>query len=208
MTQAHSPDPQADHNADRPYLPVLQRPPVPRTRRTRALMFATLVVAAGLTGAAVTKAFSNPFIFTSGWAPGCASGGMTRAGGACHLNPEAMEDRADRMVRHLAIELDANAEQQERLRGIVRGLVKDVVPLREKTAEARRQARNLLTQTSIDRAAMEKLRAEQMSLADSVSRRITQALGDAAEILSPEQRRKLSDRFPRFGENGPGWRRG
>ena len=55
---------------------------------------------------------------------------------------------------------------------------------------------------------MEKLRAEQIALADTVSKRVVQALGDAAEVLSPEQRRKLNDRFPPVGSFGPNWRRG
>ena len=111
------------------------------------------------------------------------------------------------MVRHLSIELDANNEQQEKLRGIMRGMLKDVLPARERARAARLQARELLTANTIDRAAMEKLRADQIALADTVSKRITQALGDAAEVLSPEQRRKLADRFP---PRGPmmGWHRG
>ena len=78
-------------------------------------------------------------------------------------------------------------------------MLKDVLPARERAFAARRQARELLTATTIDRAAIEKLRADQIALADSVSKRVTQALGDAAEVLSPEQRRKLSDRIPPFG---------
>ncbi len=66
----------------------------------------------------------------------------------------------------------------------------------------------MLTQTTIDRGAMEKLRAEQIALADTVSKRVVQALGDAAEVLSPEQRRKLNDRIPPVGSFGPTWRRG
>ncbi len=42
------------HNSDRP-IPS-HTPPVPRTKRSRTILFATLVLAAGLTGAAVTKA--------------------------------------------------------------------------------------------------------------------------------------------------------
>lgn len=191
------------HNADRPEPSPAPHVPAPRTRRGRTLMFATLIVAAGLTGAAVTKAVSNPFGFGPGW-----HGGGMRGHWGAPLDPAQIEDRADRMVRHLAVELDANNEQQDKLRGIMRGMLKDVIPAREKAQAARKQARELLTQTTIDRGAMEKLRTEQIALADSVSKRVVQALGDAAEVLSPEQRRKLNDRFPPFGAGGPGWRHG
>lgn len=179
---------------------------VPRTRRGRTILFATLIAATTIiTGAAVSKAFSNPFAFGPGWH------GARGHWGSVPLDPAQIEDRADRMVRHLSIELDANNEQQEKLRGIMRGMLKDVLPARERADAARRQARDLLTATTIDRAAMEKLRADQIALADTVSKRITQALGDAAEVLSPEQRRKLADRFPPRGPMGfgpGGWRRG
>jgi Spy/CpxP family protein refolding chaperone len=194
-------DPRTEqHHGDRP-IPQ-SSPPMPRSKRSRTLLFATLIVAAGLTGAAVTKAVSNPF----GYGPGF-HGGMRGPWGA-PLDPAQIEDRADRMVRHLGVELDATTDQQEKLRTIMRGMLKDVLPAREKAFAARRQARELLTQTTIDRGAMEKLRAEQIALADSVSKRVAQALGDAAEVLSPEQRRKLNDRIPPVGSFGPHWRRG
>jgi protein CpxP len=196
-----------DHPIDQQHHAAAARAPVPRTRRGRTILFATLIAATTIiTGAAVSKAFSNPFAFGPGWH------GARGHWGSVPLDPAQIEDRADRMVRHLSIELDANAEQQEKLRGIVRGMLKDVLPARERTLAARRQARELLTATNIDRAAMEKLRADQIALADTVSKRITQALGDAAEVLSPEQRRKLSDRIPPFGPGmgmaPPPWRRG
>jgi Spy/CpxP family protein refolding chaperone len=186
-----------------PQNPIPQSTPaVPRTRRGRKLLFATLIAAtAVIAGAAVTKAVSNPF----GFGPGFH--GMRGSWGA-PLDPAQIEDRADRMVRHLGIELDATTDQQEKLRTIMRGMLKDVLPAREKAFAARRQARELLTQNTIDRGAMEKLRAEQIALADSVSKRVVQALADAAEVLSPEQRRKLNDRIPPVGSFGPPWRRG
>jgi Spy/CpxP family protein refolding chaperone len=195
MTDIHPNDPIGSHAAP-------TRAPVPRTRRGRTLLFATIIAAtAVITGAAVTKAFSNPFGFGPGWH------GARGHWGSVPLDPAQIEDRADRMVRHLSIELDATNEQQEKLRGIMRGMLKDVLPARDRAEAARRQARELLTATTIDRSAMEKLRADQIALADQVSKRITQALGDAAEVLSPEQRRKLADRLP---PRGPmmGWRRG
>lgn len=196
----HKPAPRSDHPIDHQHHAA--RSPVPRTRRGRTILFATLIAATAIiTGAAVTKAFSNPFAFGPGWH------GARGHWGSVPLDPAIIEDRADRMVRHLAIELDANNDQQEKLRGVVRAMLKDVLPARERALAARRQARELLTATTIDRAAIEKLRADQIALADTVSKRVTQALGDAAEMLSPEQRRKLSDRFP---PRGPmmGWHRG
>jgi Spy/CpxP family protein refolding chaperone len=126
------------------------------------------------------------------------------------MDPAQIEDRADRMVRHVSIELDATNEQQEKLRAIVKSAVKDILPMREKARAARERAHSLLTQDKVERADIEKFRAEQAALADAFSKRIAQAIGDAAEVLSPEQRRKLADRLPPRGfGHGPGmpWNR-
>lgn len=173
--------------------PANEQPP--RKKRGRAFLIATLMLAAGLTGAAVTKAVSNPH----GFGPG---------GWHHRFSAANVEDRADRMVRHFAVEIDASAEQQEKLRGIMRGAVKDVLPAHEKAHAARLQARELLSQPTINRAEIEKFRAEQIGLADAVSKRIAQAIGDAAEVLTAEQRKKLNDRFPPFGGYWHGGRRG
>ena len=45
------------------------------------------------------------------------------------FDPARIEDGADRGVRHLAIEIDATNEQQEKLRAIVKGAVKDLLHL-------------------------------------------------------------------------------
>jgi periplasmic protein CpxP/Spy len=115
-----------------------------------------------------------------------------------------VEAHADRIVRHLAIEIDATAEQQDKLRAIVRDAVKDLLPMREKLLAARATARDLLTQQTIDRAAIEKFRADQIAFHDAASKRLVQAVADAAEVLTPEQRRKISDMLPRGGHWGGG----
>jgi Spy/CpxP family protein refolding chaperone len=116
---------------------------------------------------------------------------------------EAIVDaQADRMIRHLAVEIDATAEQQDKLQSIVHAAVKDLLPLREKVQAAKATGRELLTQQTVDRAALEKLRADQIALHDTASRRLIQAIGDAAEVLTPEQRRKISNMAQRRGEAG------
>jgi Spy/CpxP family protein refolding chaperone len=173
------------------------RPQARRRRLRAALLVLIVALAAGLTGMFVTNVLSRGFGF-----------GPWHGGFMGPLDPAMIEDRADRMVRHLAIEIDATAEQQDKLRAVVKAAVKDLVPMREQAQAARRQARELLTRTSIDRAEIEKFRAEQIARADAASRRLAQAIADAAEILTPEQRRIINDRFPPAGGYWHRWHRG
>ena len=191
--------------------PPASAAPEPHTaprRSRRYLTIAAIVVAAGLTGAVATKAFSESGFGPGGWhGPGFGHGMMGgRFGGP--IDPARAERRADRMVRHLAIEIDASTEQQEKLRAIVKSAVKDLVPLRERAQAARQKARELLTQPTIDRAAIEAFRAEQVAQLDGVSKRLTQALTEAAEILTPEQRQQISEHMERRRDRWRGWRRG
>lgn len=169
--------------------------PAPRRRRARITLFAVVIAAASaLTGAVAANAFG---MGPGGWGPGWGPGFGHRHGwGMRQLDPAQAEERADRMVRHLAVEVDATAEQQQKLRTIVKGFVKDVLPMREKAKAARERGRTLLTQPDLDRAAIEAFRADQMALADSFSKRVAQALADAAEVLTPEQRKKLGEMLP------------
>jgi Spy/CpxP family protein refolding chaperone len=120
--------------------------------------------------------------------------------------------RADRMIRHLAVEIDATADQQDKLRAIVRSTVKDLLPVRDKMLAARATGRELLTRPTIDRAALESLRADQIATHEAVSKQLVQAVADAADVLTPEQRRKISDMLPAGGgwgmDRGPGPRWG
>lgn len=184
-----------DQNAPSPEHP----PRAARLPNSPTLLIAAIVLVAGLSGALVTKAFSAG---PGGW--GSHFGGMHHG----PLNASQVEERADRMVRHLAVEVDASNEQQEKLRGIMRAAVKDVVPAAERARNARLQGRDLLAAPTINRADLEKLRTEQLASADAVSKRVVQAIADAAEVLTPEQRKKLNDRFPPHGGFWRPWHRG
>jgi len=173
--------------------------PARRRRGRAALLGLVLALGVGTTAFFAGQAFSQPGFGPFGGWHGRMMGQM---------DPAQIEDHADRMVRHLAIEVDATAEQQERLRAVVKSAVKDLLPMREKAQAARQRGHELLTRTTIDRAAIEAFRAEQMAQMDAISKRVAQAIGDAATILTVEQRKKIEDRMrPRPGFWG-GWRRG
>lgn len=120
-------------------------------------------------------------------------------GGHCHhgrgmqhdMTPEAMSQHVDAMVNHMLA--DGTPEQKAKVADIAKAAFKDLYPLRQQHQAARQQAVTLLTQASIDRAALEQVRADELRLADQVSRRITQAVADAAEVLTPAQRLRLAE---------------
>ncbi len=60
---------------------------------------------------------------------------------------------------------------------------------------------------AIDRAAIEAFRAEQLALADAASKRFAQAVGDAAEVLTPDQRQKAHELL-QWRRGWHHWRRG
>jgi protein CpxP len=113
------------------------------------------------------------------------------------MDPAELDQHLDRMLKHLYVEIDATEEQKQKLEPIVKQAAKDLVPLRENLHAGRREAIGLLTQDRIDPTAIEALRAKQIGLADEASRRLTRALADAAEVLTPAQRKHLAAHFAR-----------
>ena len=166
----------------------------------QALGHRMLASVPGMAAAATFEGGFGPGFVGTDWQSGLLNGAIETI----------VEARADRMIRHLSIEIDATAEQQDKLRAIMRAAVKDLLPVRDKVLAARTSARELLIQQTIDRTAIEKLRADQIAMYDAASQRLVQAVADAAEVLTPEQRRKLSTMLPPRGgpwSGGP-WGRG
>lgn len=120
-----------------------------------------------------------------------------------HLDPAQLDAHLDRMLKHLYVEIDATEAQKQALAPIVKSAARDLLPLRDKHHDARAQALTLLTQPTVDRAALEALRASELKLAEDASRRLTQALADVADVLTPDQRKALAERLAhRHGPRG------
>jgi Spy/CpxP family protein refolding chaperone len=101
------------------------------------------------------------------------------------------------MLRHLYVEIDATDAQKQKLDPIVRQAAKDLLPARERLHAARREAIELLSRERVDAAALEALRAKQIALADEASKRLTRAVAEAAEVLTPAQRKELAAHLAR-----------
>lgn len=113
------------------------------------------------------------------------------------IDAAEMERHLDRMLKHLYVEIDATQEQRQQLEPIVKQAAKDLLPLRDNLHAGRRQAIELLSQERVDPSALEALRARQIGIADEASRRLTRAVADAAEVLTPAQRKGLAAHFAR-----------
>ena len=170
-------------------------------RRCRGGAMFVLVAAllAGAAGGYVSKSFAHgPF--------GGPMGGHFASGAA--LDPARVDTQVDRVIKHFAVEVDASQAQRDKLAVIAKGAARDLLPMHEKLQAARQQAIALAGAQSVDRAGMEKLRGEQITLADTASKRVTQALADAAEVLTPEQRQKIAERMKQRAEGRHWWNRG
>ncbi len=126
--------------------------------------------------------------------------GMGRHWGGGHhergpIDPAKAKEHAARMVGHLAWAIDATADQKQKLTVIAEGMATDLVPVHGKMRGAKGRIVELLRQPKTDRAALEALRAEHLALADDVSKRLTQGMADAADVLTPAQRAKLAEHW-------------
>ena len=105
--------------------------------------------------------------------------------------PGAIERRVNRVLGLV----DASTEQRQKVRSILEAAGNDLYPIRQQRAENRKQIREALAAATIDRAKIEQLRQAQLKLHDTASKRMTDAITDAAEVLTPAQRAELAKRM-------------
>lgn len=119
------------------------------------------------------------------------------------------ESRADRferaMERRIGWMVDkvgGTAEQKARIVAIMKASMADQAKLRGQAREARAKLAELLKAPTLDRAAIEQQRSQLMAIRDQQSRRMTAAMTDSAEVLTPEQRAKVAELRERGGPRG------
>jgi len=123
-------------------------------------------------------------------------------GGIGEMDPVALSRRVEAIVAFRLADIDATPEQRDRIASILKATANDLQASRKLHIEARRRSIELLAAPTIDRAQLEKLRVEQMQLGENASRRMLQAMMDSADVLTPEQRAKLAERWQRHMQRG------
>lgn len=177
--------PQADDSTPDSAQPSPQ-PSAPRRRR----LFGAL--AAGVAAAGAAFAWHR-----SSHAHGARWGGMRGP-----MDPETMGKRIDAMVAYVLADVDATPEQKSRIGAIAKAAANELMPLRQQHRDARRQMVELLSAPTVDRARFETMRIGQMQLAETLTRRASQAVLDAAEVLNATQRAALAQKWQQRHSRG------
>ena len=150
----------------------------PASQRAR-LMIVVLVVAAAGAFASIAQAQPSPG----------PRGGDARH--AMHGGPGG--PFGGRMLERALDSVNATSEQRTRIHDIMKAAASDVRQQREASRGLREQSMALFAQPTIDARAVETLRQQMLQQHDQTSRRWTQAMLDAAAVLTPDQRKQLAD---------------
>jgi Spy/CpxP family protein refolding chaperone len=118
------------------------------------------------------------------------------------FSPERASRHIKRAVTWVLDDVDATSEQEAKVNDIFQGAFKDLLPLHEQTRTAHERIAQLMSQATVDRAALEQIRASQIALLDTASKRLSQAIEDAADVLTPQQRQQLVEQHHRPHSGG------
>lgn len=117
-----------------------------------------------------------------------------------------MRDFAEFRIERMMGEIGASTEQTDKIKTIFSETAEQVMPgmgkgdgngPRGPFGPMREQMMELMKAPTIDRAAIEKLRAEHVAMMDEKSKVVAKAVADAAEVLTAEQRLKLIEMIDR-----------
>ena len=123
-------------------------------------------------------------------APAAATAGGLWQRGA--RDPAAMRQHLQLAVDWALRGAGASDDQQQRIAAILQAALSDLEPLREQRRANHRALVEALSAASVDRAAIEAARAQEVALFEQASTRVASALGDAADALTQEQRAALA----------------
>jgi len=118
-------------------------------------------------------------------------GGEFGGAGLFRGSPERMERHVDRMLDGL----QATDAQRAEIKRIVRQAATDLQSQRAQGRTLREAAMAAFTAPTVDPQAFERARQQMLAQHDATSRRVSQAMLDAARVLTPEQRARIGQRL-------------
>jgi len=120
------------------------------------------------------------------------------------VDPAKFQQRIEKRVDKALGSTDATTDQKKKVTEILQAAFKDMKGFHGQRVENRKAMEAAMQAPTIDAAKIEQIRAEQMKIADASSKRFTQALVDAGNVLNASQRQAF---FKSWNERR-GWHRG
>jgi protein CpxP len=118
-------------------------------------------------------------------------------------DPEAAKQHVGMALEWALRGVNATEEQKQQARRITDRLVDELAPEIEKHRAFREAMARELARPEIDRAALERLRQQEIALADAASKQAVAAIADLGDVLTPEQRSELVAFAHRFHGEAP-----
>jgi periplasmic protein CpxP/Spy len=143
-------------------------------------------------------------VAVSAWAQAPEGGGhppmhgMHRAHGGGFMGPGLFmgsPEHVGRAVDRMLDGLNATDAQRSQIKQIALAAAADLKAQHDANRGQHEQGLALFTAPVIDARAVEALRQQRLAQHDQASKRVSQALIDVANVLTPEQRVKLAERF-------------
>jgi Spy/CpxP family protein refolding chaperone len=143
-------------------------------------------------GAALAGLAALATLAPRAWAlHGLAGHGRNGFGAQILKDPEAAKRHAGMAVEWALRGVDATDEQMQQARRIAERLVDELGPIAAKHREHREAIAREIAKPEIDRAALEQLRRQELTLADQASKLAVDSFADLGEVLTPQQRQEL-----------------
>jgi protein CpxP len=108
----------------------------------------------------------------------------------------AMQGAAMAHIEQILDKVGATSDQKSRIAAILRDGSVSVGAMHEDMQATHARLQALIIAPTIDRRALEALRASQIASLDQASRKLVDSIADAAEVLTPTQRAKLAQIMP------------
>lgn len=128
-------------------------------------------------------------------------------GGFSNLSDSEIKSKITRFVRHAGIEIDATPEQEAQIVALLTPVALNMKSKRGEMRATGEELHALLSAPTIDRAAVEQLRAEKLAEADEISKEWVDTIVDVAMVLTAEQRQLVDERIEEFRSMRGGWHR-